>query len=188
MEVSKRPLHDLSHTFPYGATTISFSRIYSSDKTPCKIRTTMPFQKFPVDSSDYRTSEDTCPTDMVATGILLDSDNETTTLVCSPVYHEDQLDNNKCTTLKIPYSANERADWDHIFPYEANGKCPIGYMLTGINYDYENPYIHITCCARKDIADIVGNRDTQISRLHWILSIVILLFLIILFFWNTKKN
>ena len=185
MNVSQRPLYDLSHVFPNGATTISFSRIYSTDKKPCKIRTTMPFQKFPVDPSDYRTNESKCPDDMVATGVILDPDYETSTLICSPVYHPDQLDNNRCTTTRVPYSANSRADWDHAFPYEANGKCPIGYMLTGVRYDYDKPYIDITCCARKDITDIVQKRETYIKWLYKFIGFLILV-TIIIFFMNKQ--
>lgn len=172
----EKKLKDLSHTFPYGATTISFSRIYSTDKVPCKIRTTMPFEKFPVDPSDYRTEEHKCPTDMVATGIILDEDQETTTLVCSPVYHEDQLDNNRCQTLRVPYVANPKADWDHIFPYEANGKCPVGYMLTGVDYSFDQPYIQIQCCARKDIDQIISTRETYIRVLVVVVLLVVAVF------------
>lgn len=180
----KKSLKDLDHIFPYGATTISFSRIYSSDKTPCKISTTMPFEKFPVDPSDYRTDEHKCPEDMVATGIILDEDHETTTLVCSPVYHTDQLDNNKCQTIRVPYSANPKADWDHYFPYEANGKCPHGYMLTGVDYYFDQPYIQIKCCARKDIDQIISAREKYIRFLIMFGLLVVILF----FFLYRKKQ
>lgn len=173
MNIRKKSIKDLSHTFPYGATSISFSRIYSSDKVPCKIRTTMPFDKFPVDPSDYRTSESECPTDMVATGIVLDEDEEETTLACSPVLHEDQLDNNNCKEIRVPYVANPKADWDEIYPYEANGQCPDGWMLTGVRYSYDNPYIHIKCCARKDIDVIVRSRE----RIAVVLAVVVLVLL-----------
>lgn len=178
------PIKDLNHTFPSGATTISFSRIYSVDKVPCKIRTTMPYTKFPVDPSDYRTEENTCPNDMVATGILLDEDNETTTLICSPVYHEDQLDNNKCQTINVPYSLNPKANWKNIFPYEANGKCPSGYMLTGVDYFFDKPYIQIKCCARKDIDQIIHTREKYII----FLIVSILVAVLIFFFFLYRKN
>lgn len=174
----KKELKDLNHLFPNGATTISFSRIYSTDKVPCKIRTTMPYQQFPVDPSDYRTEESNCPTDMVATGIILDEDHETTTLICSPVYHEDQLDNKTCQQIKVPYVANPKADWDHLFPYEANGKCPIGYMVTGIDYYYDQPYINIRCCARKDIDTIIQSKEQRWKRILWVVMIMLILFII----------
>lgn len=179
-----KPLKDLDHIFPNGATTISFSRIYSTDKVPCKIKTTMPYEKFPVDPSDYRTEEHNCPTDMVATGIILDEDHETTTLICSPVYHEDQLDNNNCKQMKVPYVANPRADWDFIFPYEANGKCPVGYMLTGVDYSFDNPYITIRCCARKDIDQIINASQ---KKYKWILIFIVIICGIILFLSYKKK-
>ena len=175
MNVKMKPIKDLAHVFPYGATSISFSRIFSSDKTPCKIRTTMPFQKFPVDPSDYRTSEAECPTDMVATGIVLDEDDEQATLVCSPVFHEDQLDNNACKEIRVPYVANPKADWDQIFPYEANGQCPDGWMLTGVRYSFDNPYIQIKCCARKDIDVIVRSRERVAVALGVALAVVLVL-------------
>lgn len=180
----QKELKDLNHIFPNGATTISFSRIYSSDKVPCKIRTTMPYQKFPVDPSDYRTEEGNCPTDMVATGIVLDEDRENTTLICSPVYHEDQLDNNTCQQIKVPYIANAKADWDHVFPYEANGKCPIGYMLTGVDYYYDEPYINIRCCARKDIDTIIQSKEYRWKNILWF---VIMFGLFIIIFLKYKK-
>lgn len=180
-----KPLKDLSHIFPNGATTISFSRIYSNDKVPCKIRTTMPYEKFPVDPSDYRTEEHNCPTDMVATGIILDEDQETTTLICSPVYHEDQLDNNNCKQIRVPYTTNPKADWDHIFPYEANGKCPVGYMLTGVDYSFENPYITIRCCARKDIDDIFTTQKNNYNK-KIIVGLLLFLLGLYLFFYFRK--
>lgn len=174
---TKKPLKDLGHIFPNGATTISFSRIYSSDKIPCKIKTTMPFEKFPIDPSDYRTEEHNCPEDMVATGIILDEDQETTTLICSPVFHSDQLDNNKSKQIHVPYVANPKADWEFFFPYEANGKCPVGYMLTGIDYSFDKPYINIRCCARKDIDQIIGTRESWVRRL-----VIVIVFLVLIFF------
>lgn len=173
----KKPLKVLNHTFPYGATTISFSRIYSSDKTPCKIQTTMPFRRFPVDPADYRTEENQCPEDMVATGIILDEDSEKTTLVCSPVYHTEQLDNTKCQTIKVPYSTNPKADWNYYFPYEANGKCPYNYILTGIDYKFDKPYIQIKCCSRKDIDQIFSFREKYLRLFMIIIFIAFLFFL-----------
>lgn len=170
-----KPLKDINHIFPNGATSISFSRLYSSDRLPCKIRTTMPFDKFPVDPSDYRTEEHNCPTDMVATGLVLDENAETTTLVCSPVYHQDQLDNNNRKQLKIPYKANPKADWDHIFPYEADGCCPHGFMLTGVDYFFDKPYINIRCCARKDIDVIISGRNRLIKIFVFVIILVIIL-------------
>lgn len=180
----KKPLKELSHLFPNGATTISFSRIYSNDKIPCKIQTTMPYEKFPVDPSDYRTEEHNCPTDMVATGIILDEDQETTTLICSPVYHEDQLDNQNCKQIQVPYIPHPRADWDHYFPYEANGKCPVGYMLTGVDYSFDNPYITIRCCARKDIDEIITQQQKKYQR--WVMTLVILVLIGVFFFFYKK--
>lgn len=182
-----KPLKQTNHLFPNGATTITFSRIYSTDKVPCKIRTTMPFQKFPVDPSDYRTEEHDCPTDMVATGIILDEDQETTTLICSPVYHEDQLDNQKCQQLKIPYAPHPQADWDHVFPYEASGKCPVGYMLTGVDYSFDQPYIHIRCCARKDIDQIIQENSIT-RRIIIVIVVVSVLLMISLFFFYRYNN
>lgn len=180
-----KPLKDLDHLFPNGATTISFARIYSNDKVPCKIKTTMPYDKFPVDPSDYRTEETTCPTDMIATGIILDEDQETTTLICSPVYHEDQLDNNNCKTIKVPYQANPKADWDLIFPYEANGKCPVGYILTGVDYSFDNPYITIKCCARKDIDTILTETRKKYRKIG--VCFIFLVCIMIIFFYFYKK-
>lgn len=172
----KKDLKDLNHIFPNGATSISFSRIYASNQFPCKIRTTMPYEQFPVDPSDYRTNEHNCPKDMVATGIILDEDYETTTLICSPVYHEDQLDNKKCKQLKVPYVANKKADWDLVYPYEANGHCPNGYMLTGVDYFFDKPYINIRCCARKDIDVIISTREKYIKLLLFLVIVLVLLF------------
>jgi hypothetical protein len=141
----------------------------------------MPYEQFAVDPSDYRTEEHNCPKDMVATGILLDEDQETTTLICSPVYHEDQLDNKKCRHLRIPYTPQPKADWDLIFPYEARGYCPDGYMLTGVDYFFDKNYINIRCCARKDIDQIISTKDTWIRILIVVVVVVILVILFISF-------
>lgn len=184
--IKQTDLKDLKHIFSNGATSITFSRINASDKFPCKIGSTMPYEHFPVDPSDYRTEEHNCPTDMVATGILLDEDQETTTLICSPVYHEDQLDNTKCKHLRIPYVLQPKADWDLIFPYEAQGFCPDGDMLTGVDYFFDKPYINIRCCARKDIDQIIRTRE----RWVWVLVIVsvIILLAFVLFFSFYRMN
>lgn len=184
--MKKKELYDLKHIFPYGATSITFSRLNVSDTLPCKIGSTMPYEQFPVDPSDYRTEEHNCPKDMVATGILLDKDNETTTLFCSPVYHEDQLDNQTCKHIKIPYTVQSKADWDLIFPYEARGYCPDGWMLTGVDYFFHKPYIQIRCCARKDITHIIRTREKTI----WVLFAVLsgLLLLLWFFFRLVKKE
>lgn len=176
---------DLKHIFPYGATSITFSRINASDTLPCKIGSTMPYEQFPVDPSDYRTEEHNCPKDMVATGILLDKDSETTTLICSPVYHEDQLDNQNCKHLRIPYSPHPRADWNLVFPYEARGYCPDGWMLTGVDYFFDRPYIQIRCCARKDIDQIIGTRERIIRVLA---AVLLVLFVSWIFFRMFKKE
>ena len=172
-----KEIKDLNHLFPNGATSITFSRINASDTLPCKIGSTMPYEQFAVDPSDYRTEEHNCPTDMVATGILLDEDQETTTLICSPVYHEDQLDNKKCTHLRIPYTAQPKADWDLIFPYEARGYCPDGYMLTGVDYFFNKPYINIRCCARKDIDQIISIKEKMIRILLAVIVVLVILFI-----------
>ena len=177
--MKKKELKDLNHIFPNGATSITFSRINASDTLPCKIRTTMPYEQFAVDPSDYRTEEHNCPIDMVATGILLDEDRETTTLICSPVYHEDQLDNKKCKQLRIPYVPEPKADWNLIFPYEARGYCPNGYMLTGVDYFFDKPYINIRCCARKDIVQIIGIREKIIRIL---LAVIVILGVLFIYF------
>jgi len=186
MNQKPKKLKDLDHIFPNGATSISFSRIYSTDKIPCKIQTTMPYEQFPVDPSDYRTDENDCPKDMVATGIILDEDRETTTLVCSPVFHEDQLDNEKCQKLKIPYVINPKADWDLLYPYEAKGYCPNGYMLTGVEYFFDKPYINITCCARKDINVIIGSRERYIKILVLVVVLLVGFLIYFRFFYNKK--
>ena len=182
---TRRPLKDLTHTFPNGATRISFSRIYSSDKVPCKIKTTMPYDKFPVDPSDYRTEEHNCPEDMVATGIVLDEDRETTTLICSPVYHTDQLDNHDCQQINVPYVPNPKADWNFYFPYEANAKCPVGYILTGVDYSFDQPHINIRCCRRKDIDQIISSRD---EWTRGAILVAVILFLLCLFFFLFVKK
>ena len=156
---------DLKHIFPHGATSITFSRINRADRLPCKIGSTMPYQQFAVDPSDYRTEEHNCPPDMVATGILLDEDQETTTLICSPTYHEAQLDNKQCQHLRVPYTARRRADWDLVFPFEARGYCPDGQMLTGVDYFFDKNYINIRCCARKDIDQIISTKQKWIRIL-----------------------
>lgn len=167
-------MKDLDLMFPNGATTITFCRINASDKVPCKIRSRMPYDKFPVDPSDYRTSEHDCPKDMVATGIVLDEDAETTTLFCSPTYHEDQLDNNNCKQLKIPYKAFPYADWSLVYPYEARGFCPPDSMLTGVDYFFDKPYINIRCCARKDIDEIIGSRTKYIRVIVAVIVLIAL--------------
>lgn len=163
--MEKKIIQDTSHIFPYGATKISFSRIHASDRVPCKIRTTMPFDDFPVDPSDYRTDEKQCPKDMVATGIILDGASEKSTLVCSPVYHEDQIDNQRCTQLRVAYKANRKPDWDNDFPYEAAGVCPAETMLTGVDYSYDSAYVNITCCGRKSIQQIISLHDSKVMYL-----------------------
>ena len=147
----------------------------------------MPYTRFPVDPSDYRTQEHDCPTDMVASGILLDEDRETSTLICSPVFHEDQLDNNKCQQLKVPYVANPKADWRLVYPYEAKGYCPRGYMLTGVDYFFDQPYINIRCCARKDIDQIIHSRDKYIWILVGVIIVIILVFIFFRFYYNKRR-
>lgn len=190
MTTTTENIKDLSHIFPNGATSITFARIYSSDQTPCKIRTSMPFEKFPVDPSDYRTDEHNCPTDMVATGIILDDDLQRQTLVCSPVYHEDQLDNNQCKQLQVPYVNHPNADWNLVFPYEARGYCPDGWMLTGVDYFFDKPYVNIRCCLRKDIDTIISQRDTRIKYLLVVVAFVLIVFVIFIInkFSNRKIN
>lgn len=182
-------MKDLNLTFPNGATSITFCRLNMSDTIPCKIRSRMPFDKFPVDPSDYRTSEHDCPKDMVATGIILDEDDETTTLVCSPTYDEDQLDNDNCKQLKIPYVANTQADWTLIYPFEAKGYCPNGFILTGIDYLFDKPYFNIRCCARKDIDEIIDGRDKRIRILVWVVIILVAIGILFILFrlYNNKK-
>lgn len=172
-----KELKDLNHLFPNGATSITFSRINRADALPCKIGTMMPYRQFPIDPSDYRTEEHNCPTDMVATGILLDEDQETTTLICSPVYHEDQLDNQNCKQLQIPYTARRRADWDLVFPFEARGFCPNGYMLTGVDYFFDKNYINIRCCARKDIDQIISSKEKMIRIFVGVVIVLGILFI-----------
>jgi hypothetical protein len=180
----KKEYKDLKHVFPNGATSITFSRLNASDTLPCKIGSTMPYEQFPVDPSDYRTEEHNCPTDMVATGILLDADYETTTLICSPVYHEEQLDNKKCKHLRFPYVAQPKADWDLVFPYEARGYCPNGYMLTGVDYFFDKPYVNIRCCARKDIGQIIGKGEKIIKVLLTVLVVLGILFISFRFYYK----
>lgn len=175
--MKKKELKDLKHLFPNGATSITFSRINKADALPCNIGTTMPYEQFPVDPSDYRTEEHNCPTDMVATGILLDEDQETTTLICSPVYHEDQLDNKQCQHLRIPYTARPKADWDLVFPFEARGFCPNGYMLTGVDYFFDKNYINIRCCARKDIDQIISGKEKLIRIFVGVVIVLGILFI-----------
>lgn len=142
----------LEKSFPHGANAISFSRVYSTDTLPSRIKAVMPYDEFPiVQGEDITTYQRACPNDMVATGIQLNEEQRTTLLTCSPVQHKSQLDNSDCVRVRAPYKINQRSDWIVRFPYEAMGKCPPCYMLTGVDYNFDKPYIDIQCCARKDI-------------------------------------